>query len=208
MADIELAITPGGRVGDASPLGKSGKRRLDDYVREVAHALMRKGYPKSHAIAVAKNSLKRWARGGGHVRPQVRAGAAAHLAVQKGLDVSSRGRHLAEPVLTPLDLATPSSSAQDGPRATVPTMAGAKKKKIRPGSIPSGKGRGKFPITDQKSVRSAAGLLHKAKGVSRATIIAHVKREAKRRGLKLTPAFQGSTPPPPDPRALVDLVTR
>lgn len=81
-------ITPGGRVGDASPLGrKGGPRRLDDYVRAVAHALMRKrGFTKSHAIATAKNALKRWRRGGGHVRPQVRAGAAAHLGIQAGLD--------------------------------------------------------------------------------------------------------------------------
>lgn len=84
---MDQAITPGGRVGDASPLGTHGPRRLDDYVREVAHALMRKhGWSRSHAIAVAKNSLKRWRRGGGHVRPQVRAGAAAHLVIQKALD--------------------------------------------------------------------------------------------------------------------------
>lgn len=83
-----MAITPGGRVGDASPLGKKGPRRLDDYVREVAHALMRRGFGKSHAIATAKNSLKRWRRGGGKVRPQVRAGAAAHLGLQQALDRS------------------------------------------------------------------------------------------------------------------------
>lgn len=87
-AQLDMAITPGGRVGDASPLGTHGPRRLDDYVRMVAHALMRKrGMSKSHAIAVAKNALKRWARGGGHVRPQVRAGAAAHLGIQKAIDV-------------------------------------------------------------------------------------------------------------------------
>lgn len=88
-----MAITPGGRVGDASPLGKSGKRKLTDYVREVAHALMREhGFSKSHAIATAKNSLRKWSAGGGHVRPQVRAGAAAGLADQARLDKSGGGK--------------------------------------------------------------------------------------------------------------------
>lgn len=94
-------ITPGGREGDASPLGKSGKRELTDYVRMVAHALMRDhGFSRSHAIATAKNSLKKWRRGGGHVRPQVRAGAAAALADQERLDKSrggGRGLNLAAP---------------------------------------------------------------------------------------------------------------
>jgi hypothetical protein len=77
-------------------------------------------------------------------------------------------------------------SAGDGPRSTIPGMAS----KMRPGSISSGPGKGKFPITTQKSVSSAASLLHNAKGVSRARIIAHVRAAAKARGLKLTPAFQ------------------
>lgn len=80
-------LTPGGREGDASPLGKSGRRRLSNYVRMVAHALMRDhGFTRSHAIATAKNALKRWMAGGGHVRPQVRAGAAKGMAEQKALD--------------------------------------------------------------------------------------------------------------------------
>lgn len=84
--EANLAITPGGRPGDASPLGTKGPRKLTDYTREIAHALMRRGFSKSHAIAVARNSQKRWAAGGGKVRPQVRAGAAASLARQKLLD--------------------------------------------------------------------------------------------------------------------------
>lgn len=86
MTTTDLAITPGGRVGDASPLGTKGPRKLTDYEREIAHALMRKrGMSKSHAIAVAKNATKRWAAGGGKVRPQVRAGAAASLAESAAL---------------------------------------------------------------------------------------------------------------------------
>lgn len=113
-----MAITPGGRVGDASPLAKPGNhgpRRLDDYVRMVAHALMREhGYSKSHAIAAARNALKRWSAGGGKVRPQVRAGAAGALAHQAALDARPRGRHnLAAPAGRTLDLAVAEALNRD-----------------------------------------------------------------------------------------------
>lgn len=166
--EIDLAITPGGRVGDASPLGTHGPRRLTDYEREIAHALVRKrGFSKSHAIATAKNATKKWARGGGKVRPQVRAGAAKSLAESAALanGPSSTAVH------NVVDLAT----------------------KLRAGSIPSGKGKGKFPITDQHSVQSAARLVGKAKGVSRKTVVTHIRREAKRRGLALPKSWQHGT---------------
>lgn len=84
----DMAITPGGRVGDASPLarpGYTGPRRLTDYEREVAHALMRKGIPKRRAIAMARGILNHAASRGkwgkGKVRnPAVRAGAVAERA--------------------------------------------------------------------------------------------------------------------------------
>lgn len=87
--NIDLAVTPGGRVGDASPLAKpgwTGGRRLDDYVRMVAHAFIRKGMGESHAIAAARTVLAKWARGEGNVTPKVRAAAVAALAHQKILD--------------------------------------------------------------------------------------------------------------------------
>lgn len=85
-----MAITPGGRVGDASPLGKKGgPRRLDDYVREVAHALMRKhGWTESHAIAVARNSMAKWAVKSKN--PAVRGAAAAAIVHGKMLDHQPR----------------------------------------------------------------------------------------------------------------------
>lgn len=87
-----MAITPGGRVGDASPLGHGkGPRHLDDYVREVAHALMREhSYDEHQAIRIARGVIAKWGRGGGHVRPQVSAGAAAATIHQHLLDHSSR----------------------------------------------------------------------------------------------------------------------
>lgn len=91
---MSKAITPGGRVGDASPLGKpGGPRRLVDYIREIAHALMRNGMSESHAIAVARSALARWASGAGNVSPKVRAAAAKALAEQQALD---KGRRVAK----------------------------------------------------------------------------------------------------------------
>lgn len=93
-----MAITPGGRVGDASPLGhKGGPRRLDDYTREVAHALMRThGWDESHAIAAARSAIGHWSAGvsaggyKGHPRPQVQAAAAASVIHQHVLDHAKR----------------------------------------------------------------------------------------------------------------------
>lgn len=87
-----MAITPGGRVGDATPLGKpGGPRRLTDYMREVAHALMRDhGFTEQHAIATARNQIRRWSTGGGKVHPAVRAGATVSEAQQMILDHARR----------------------------------------------------------------------------------------------------------------------
>lgn len=84
---VDLAVTPNGRPADASPLGK-GKRKLSDYEREIAHALMRKGIPKARAIPMARGLLKRAAASGrwgdhGKAGAKTRAGAAASIAQRK-----------------------------------------------------------------------------------------------------------------------------
>lgn len=84
---IDLAVTPGGRHGDTSPLGK-GPRRLSDYEREVAHALMRRGKSKRAAIRIARGVIDRAAATGrwgrrGKAKPNVRAGAVASVAQRK-----------------------------------------------------------------------------------------------------------------------------
>jgi hypothetical protein len=66
LKDVDLARTPGGRVGDASSLarpGYKGPRRTSDYEREVAHALMRKGKSKSAAIRMARGLINQAAHG-------------------------------------------------------------------------------------------------------------------------------------------------
>ena len=84
---LDLAVTPNGRPADASPLGK-GPRRLSDYEREIAHALMRKGMPKERAIPMARGLLKKAAKSGrwgdrGKAGAATRAGAAASIAQRK-----------------------------------------------------------------------------------------------------------------------------
>lgn len=83
-----MAISPGGRPADASPLGKKpgGQRGTTDYVRMVAHALMRKNpqWTTSHAIAVARNSQKKWAVKSKNA--SVKAAAAKSLVQQAKLD--------------------------------------------------------------------------------------------------------------------------
>lgn len=66
----------------------------------------------------------------------------------------------------------------------------SKRGKIRPGSIKSGPGKGKFPVVTQHDVTDAARLAGRAKGVSKARVIAHIKAEAKRRGLTLPASYK------------------
>ena len=71
-----LAVTP-------APYGKPGGPGLyhvkglkhSDYLEQIVHALMRKGMDKGKATAIARGSIRRWMRGGGHVHPEVRAAA-------------------------------------------------------------------------------------------------------------------------------------
>ena len=84
---ISKAITPGGRVGDASSLDASPKKNwvenaggLPKYIRMVAHALIRSGKDKSRAISMAIGIVKNWAEGKGKVSPKVRAAAAKAIA--------------------------------------------------------------------------------------------------------------------------------
>jgi len=51
------------------------RQKLPNYIEHIADALRRGGMDESQAIATAINSVKRWANGSGHVRPEVRAAA-------------------------------------------------------------------------------------------------------------------------------------
>jgi hypothetical protein len=87
-----LAVTP-------HPLGKPGGPglwhhkglMLPPYVQNVARGIMKSGRPKSMAIAAAIGTVKRWARGGGDVSPEVRAAAAKAVAEWTALKASHGG---------------------------------------------------------------------------------------------------------------------
>jgi hypothetical protein len=86
-----MATTPGGRHGDRSSLaepGYKGPRRLSDYEREVAHALIRKGKSKQAAIRMARGLINqakhgKWGRGKKVRDAKVIAGAVRSAAQRK-----------------------------------------------------------------------------------------------------------------------------
>lgn len=64
-----------------SPLGTHGlwgskSDQLPAYIQNIAKAMIRSGHDESSAISLAVGAVKRWARGGGKVSPEVRAAAA------------------------------------------------------------------------------------------------------------------------------------
>jgi hypothetical protein len=83
---VDLAVSPGGRPADASPIGTPGGRKnwvdqaggLPRYIRMIAHALIRKGMTPQHAIATAVNRVRKLAAGS--TNPKVKAAAAAAVA--------------------------------------------------------------------------------------------------------------------------------
>lgn len=83
----EKAITPGGRIGDASSRDMSPKKNwvekaggLPRYMRMVRNALLRDGHSMSSAHRLAIGVVKKWARGGGDVSPKVQAAAVKAVA--------------------------------------------------------------------------------------------------------------------------------
>lgn len=91
VMEVKL-ITPGGRVGSDRKLGsrangenwversKVSGGALPKYIRIVRNGLMKAGHSQARATALAVAAMKRWARGGDNVRPQVASAAAAALA--------------------------------------------------------------------------------------------------------------------------------
>lgn len=54
---------------------------LPDYIERIAKQLIaRRGLPRPQAIQLAIGIVKRWARGGGNVKPDIRAQAAQAVA--------------------------------------------------------------------------------------------------------------------------------
>ncbi|WP_428950961.1 phage minor head protein [Streptomyces sp. cg35] len=82
LAEAEAFLNGGGDGGQAFKrknwVEKAGG--LPRYIKRVAKHIRRGGATESHAIAGAVNQIKRWARGGGNVKPDTVAKAQAALA--------------------------------------------------------------------------------------------------------------------------------
>jgi hypothetical protein len=84
---VELSGKTGALATVPHPFGKPGGpglwhqkgMELPPYVQNIAHAILRTGRAKTlgEAIAIAKGATSRWAKGGGKVKPEVRAASAA-----------------------------------------------------------------------------------------------------------------------------------
>lgn len=82
---LEMSKNTGRYASSSTPLGpgdlwKTEGLELPHYIRNVARGIMRQGKSKSQAIRLAVAAVKRWARGGSDVSPEVRAAAAKALA--------------------------------------------------------------------------------------------------------------------------------
>jgi hypothetical protein len=106
----DLAVSPGGRPADDSPVGTPGGKQnwvdkaggLPKYIREIAHALIRKGRTESEAIRLAVGAVRNFAAGhdghGHKVSAKVQAAASAALAEWEAKKASgkatpNKGRH-------------------------------------------------------------------------------------------------------------------
>lgn len=90
--DDQLALEESEKTAGYSvthaPLGKPGGPglwkhkglQLPAYIQNVARGVLKTGKTMSQAIQIAIGTIKRWARGGGKVSPEVRAAAAKALA--------------------------------------------------------------------------------------------------------------------------------
>jgi hypothetical protein len=79
-----LSVTPHpyGKPGGPGLYGVKGLKH-SDYFEQVVKGLMKSGKDKATASAIAWGALRRWARGGGNVTPEVRAAAIKALAQEK-----------------------------------------------------------------------------------------------------------------------------
>jgi hypothetical protein len=69
---------------------------LPPYIQNVAKGIMKSGKSESAAIASAIAIMKRWAAGGGKVRPEVRAAAAKALAQWEAKKAASHAKSAAK----------------------------------------------------------------------------------------------------------------
>ena len=138
------------------PLGTHGLwgRKTDQlpaYIQNIAHAMIRDGHDEGSAIALAVAAVKRWAAGGNHVTPEVRAAAAGALAEWEKLRAEHAGKS------SSLNTGIPSSSVyyNSASRVRVSYTAGEFNKLWDPARHPRGF-RGEFISPGTMSMPSIA----------------------------------------------------
>jgi len=140
-----LAVTP-------SPRGKPGGPGLynvkgnehSPYLQNIVKALIRNGHPPGQAYAIARGSIRRWARGGGKVHPEVRAAAGAAEAQEDTAQARAHA-HSSTPAMRRLiDLVGTSAGAAKDSRTPLGTFGSG-------GSAPAKGGQAK-PDAHQQHV--------------------------------------------------------
>jgi len=81
-ARLSVTPKPYGKPGGPGLYGVKGQKH-SDYFEQIVGAMMKNGKSKGEASAMAWGILRRWARGGGNVHPEVRAAAIKALAEEK-----------------------------------------------------------------------------------------------------------------------------
>lgn len=74
---------------------KGGRGQLPAYIQNVRNGIMRDGHDIGSATAIALSRIRKWARGGGEVTPEVQAAsekALAEFAAMRGRAAAKRAR--------------------------------------------------------------------------------------------------------------------
>ena len=165
-------------------LWKTEGLQLPAYIQNVARGIMRKrGASKSQAIQLAVGAVKRWARGGGDVGPEVRAAAAKAVAEWEAAKAKARAtpnKSREHAVQRP---AAVELASQEGQRVTVKYGSGPSQQ-ARASAQSKGQAfrDGRFPIRNVADLKKAIRAYGRAKDADKPAIKAFIMRRARALG--------------------------
>lgn len=170
-----LAATPApyGKPGGPGLYGVKGQKH-SDYFEQIVKAMMRNGKTKAEASRMAWGILRRWARGGGHVHPEVQA--AAQRALAEEATKHGKGKSLA-------------NEAFGRVVELYGTTAGAAKHQRVPAGQPGGgqftKGQNQQAKSKQQKI---AGLRHALAAVTQKIVTSRLAIEADLKAMRASKA--------------------
>jgi hypothetical protein len=92
-AQLEATPAPRGKPGGPGLYDVKGMGH-EPYLQQIVKALIRKrGMPPGKAYAIARGAIRKWAGGGGHVHPEVRAAAGAAEAGELEKQARAKAMH-------------------------------------------------------------------------------------------------------------------